>query len=420
MKKKIKLRDQIYNSTFGLSLSYIIESIDRNKKEEYYVSCRYEPELIKNIVKDTSAKLPPVPLPMTHIVGLDSRFEEVKRDIDIESRDICMLEVYGAGGIGKTTFALDIYNKIRHQFEATSFLSNVREKSNESAKGLEDLQRTLLSEMGEETQTMMGSTFIGSSEIKRRLGNKRVLLVLDDVDMTKQLEALAGGGDWFGSGSRIIVTTRDTSMVDKHVVDGFVIRKYKMEKLNDADSLELFCWNAFNMSIPAENFEGVTSHALSYAKGVPLALKVIGSNLKGGSLKDWEMALEKYKKIPNAEIQGVLEISYISLSELDQKTFLDIACFFKGERWEYVQRILKACDFFPSIRPFVMKCLINIDGNGCLDMHDLIQVMGREVVRKESPLNLGDRSRLCSHKEVLQVLKENSVRILSFFYFYLV
>jgi len=55
--------------------------------------------------------------------------------------------------------------------------------------------------MGEETQTMLGSTFSGSSEIKHRLAHKRVLLI--------HLESLAGGHCWFGYGSKIIVTTRE-------------------------------------------------------------------------------------------------------------------------------------------------------------------------------------------------------------------
>ncbi|RDY07575.1 TMV resistance protein N, partial [Mucuna pruriens] len=369
----------------------------------------YEPGLIKKIVKDTYAKLPPIPLPIKHVVGIDSRFQEVKPMIDIGSHDTTrILEIYGTGGIGKTTFALDIYNKIRHKFEAASFLANVREKSNRSTKGLEDLQKTLLSEMGEETEIMMGNTFKGANEIKRRLGHKKVLLVLDDVDTTKQMESLVGGGDWFGPGSRIIITTRDTTLLDKHVIDDVIIEKYEMKELNDRDSLELFCWHAFNMSKPAEKFEDVSNHAVRYARGLPLALQVIGSNLKGGSLKDWKMELDNYKKIPNAKIQEVLEISYHSLYDLDQKIFLDIACFFKGERWEYVERILKACDFFPSIRVFIVKCLITIDENGCLDMHDLIQVMGKEIVRKESSENVGDRTRLWSHKEVLRVLNEDS------------
>ncbi|TKY68170.1 TMV resistance protein N [Spatholobus suberectus] len=381
----------------------------RDLTAEHCEDHEYEPGHIKKIVKDTSAKLPPIPLPIKHVVGVDSRFQEVKPMIDIESHDsVRIIEIYGAGGIGKTTLALDIYNNIRHQFEAASFLANVREKSNKSTKGLEDLQKTLLSEMGEETEVMMGNTFKGANEIKRRLGHKKVLLVLDDVDTIKQLESLVGGGDWFGSGSRIIITSRDTTLLDKHVINDVIIQKYEMKELNDHDSLELFCWHAFNMSEPAENYEGVSNRAVGYAKGLPLALKVIGSNLKGGSLEDWDMELDKYEKVPNAKIQEVLEISYHSLYDLDQKIFLDIACFFKGERWEYVERILKACDFFPSIRVFIVKCLITIDENGCLDMHDLIQVMGREIVRKESSLNVGDHTRLWSHKEVLRVLKENS------------
>ncbi|XP_058757904.1 TMV resistance protein N-like [Vicia villosa] len=365
----------------------------------------YESEFIEKIVRDISAKLTPMPLQIKHLVGLDSRFEQVKSLIDIDSDDtVSMLGIYGAGGIGKTTFALDIYNKIRNRFEAASFLANVREKSNESTTGLEDLQRTLLYEMGEESKTMLGSTFRGSSEIKNSLAKKRVLLIVDDVDSVKQMESLAGGHDWFGSGSRIIVTTRDTDVLHKHDVR---IKTYKLEELNHRESIELFCWHAFNMSIPVENFAKICSHAISYAKGIPLALRVIGSNLKAKSIEEWDIELQKYRKVPDAEIQGVLEISYKCLSDLDRKIFLDIACFFKGERWDYVKRILDACDFFPVIRVFVSKCLMTIDENGCLEMHDLIQDMGRDIVRKESTSNPGERTRLWSHREVLDVLRGN-------------
>ncbi|TKY68172.1 TMV resistance protein N [Spatholobus suberectus] len=375
----------------------------RDLTPEHCKDSGYEPGLIPKIVKDTSAKLPPIPLPTKHVVGIDSRFQEVKSMIDIESHGtVRILEIYGAGGIGKTTFALHIYNNIRHQFEAASFLANVREKSNKSTKGLEDLLKTLLSEMGE------GTEIIGADEIKRRLGHKKVLLVLDDVDAVRQFESLTGGGAWFGSGSRIIITTRVTTLLDKHVTTNVIIEKYEMKVLNDRDSLELFCWQAFKKSGPEENFEDVSNRAVRYAKGLPLALKVIGSNLKGGSLDAWDMELDKYENIPNAKIQEVLEISYHSLNDLDQKIFLDITCFFKGETWEYVESILKASDFFPSIRVFIVKCLITVDENGCLDMHDLIQVMGREIVRRESSENVGDRTRLWCRKEVLRVLKENS------------
>jgi hypothetical protein len=149
-----------------------------------------------------------------------------------------------------------------------------------------------------------------------------------------------------------------------------------------------------------------------------LVLRVIGSNLKGKTIEEWDIELHKYTKVPDAEIHGVLEISYKGLSDLDQKIFLDIVCFFKGERWEYVKRILDACGFNPDIRVFVNKCLITVDENGCLEMHDLIQDMGREIVRKESASNPGERSRLWSHKDVLNVLQGNLVRVMSFFNFH--
>ncbi|XP_029124909.1 TMV resistance protein N [Cajanus cajan] len=363
----------------------------------------FEAELEK-IVEAVFSKLAPVPVQMNHVVGLDYHFEQVKSFLDVESSDtVRMLGIYGAGGIGKTTLAVYLYEKIRHYyFEAASFLIKDRENPNKSNNLLEDLQKKLLSLMGVETETMMGSTNKGELEIKRRLGHRRVLLVLDDVDTKEQLESLVGKLNWFGSGSRIIITTRDAAVLDYD--NG--IKKYKMEELKDCDALELFCWNAFDMPGPAKNFENIAHRAIGYAKGVPLALQVLGSNLKGRIIEEWEIELGKYRKVPNAEIQGVLEISYYSLPEPEMKIFLDIACFFKGEKSNYVKRILMASDL--SIQVLTSKCLLIVDENGCLEMHDLIQDMGREVVRKESPYKPGNRSRLWSHEDVLQVLKENS------------
>lgn len=42
-------------------------------------------------------------------------------------------------------------------------------------------------------------------------------------------------------------------------------------------------------------------------------------------------------------------------------------------------------------------------------MHDLIEDMGKEIVRQESPTEAGERSRLWFHEDVLQVLTEETV-----------
>ena len=42
-------------------------------------------------------------------------------------------------------------------------------------------------------------------------------------------------------------------------------------------------------------------------------------------------------------------------------------------------------------------------------MHDLLQDMGKEIVRRESPKEPGGRSRLWLYEDVIHVLKNNSV-----------
>ncbi|PNY05099.1 TMV resistance protein N [Trifolium pratense] len=373
----------------------------------HHIHTGFEIDHIKEIVEKVHAKIAPKPLLVgENPVGLDQHIEEVKSLLDMKPNDdtISMLGICGLGGIGKTELAKALYNKIVHQFEAASFLANVREKSNK-INGPEDLQKTLLSEMFEQPETELGSTSKGVYEIKHKLGKKKVLLVLDDVDEMEQLENLAGGNDWFGPGSRIIITTRDKGLlIGTH---SFVVQKiYEMTKLNDQHSLELFCRKAFGKSHPKTGYEAISSRAVGYAKGLPLALKVIGSNLATRkNLKAWEHALKDYERIPRKGMQDVLKVSYDVLEPYAQSVFLDIACFFKGKRIEYVEEILDEFSAASNIEELVNKSLLIVE-HGYLNMHDLIQDMGREIVRQESP-NPAKRSRLWFHQDVIDVLSAN-------------
>ncbi|KAL2318715.1 hypothetical protein Fmac_032591 [Flemingia macrophylla] len=371
-------------------------------------SHKYEINLIEEIIDKVYKYIAPKPLHTgQNPIGLESRIEYLNSLLEMKLGDttVHMLGIYGLGGIGKTELVKALYDKIVRDFDAACFLTDVREKSNK-INGLEDLQKTLLSEMLEEIETELGSTSEGMRVIKDRLLRKKVLLVLDDVDNKNQLEKLAGRCDWFGSGSCIIITTRYKDVLIAHKVE----KIYEMKELDEQYSLELFCWNAFKQSHPKPGFGNLSLRAVRVSKHLPLALTVIGSDLAtlyGESLDDWECALEEYENTPpNEKILDVLKISYDRLDDDAKQVFLDIACFFKGEKIEYVKKILDEFGAL-NINVLVNKSLLIID-NGYLKMHDLIQDMGREIVRLEAPNTPGKRSRLWYSEEIIEILTNDS------------
>ncbi|XP_042963128.1 disease resistance protein Roq1-like [Carya illinoinensis] len=237
------------------------------------------------------------------------------------------------------------------------------------------------------------------------LGSKKVLLILDDVDHLTQLETLAGACDWFGEGSRIIITTRDQHLLTTHGV----VSTYKMTRLDQNDAFQLFCWHAFKRDKPSNGYGEFVEQIVNYAGSLPLALVVLGSDLYGRSESEWISAMDEYKQIPHEDIQKILQTSYDRLRENEKNAFRDIACFFDGEQLDDVINMLDIFGFSPnfSIPRLKEKCLIS-EFDGRLQMHNLLRDMGREVVRQESPKIPEVRSRLFIPAEVRDVLENDT------------
>ncbi|XP_047148609.1 disease resistance protein Roq1-like [Vigna umbellata] len=370
----------------------------------------YEYKFIESIVKRVSRVINRVPLHVVdYPVGLSARVLKVKKLLDVGSDGVVhMIGIHGMGGLGKTTLALAVYNSIADDFDQSCFLLNVREESNKHE--LKDLQSILLSKMLREKNIILTSWQEGASMIQERLGRKKVLLILDDVDNREQLQAFAGRADWFGPGSRVIITTRDKQLLKSYEIE----RTYEVEELNENDSLKLLIWNAFKRENVDPSYQDVLKRVVTYASGLPLALEVIGSNLVGKSVEEWESAIEHYKRIPNGEILEILKVSYDALGKEEQSVFLDIACFFKGSSLEEVEHILRVLydhSMKHHIGVLVDKSLIKVlwddEGFGEIEMHDLIEDMGRHIDRQKSPEKPGKRRRLWLGKDILHVLKHN-------------
>ena len=167
-----------------------------------------------------------------------------------------------------------------------------------------------------------------------------MLIILDDVDDSDQLEYLVGNRCWLGKGSRVIITTRYKHLLTVQEVDD----SYEVEELDFEQSRKLLIWHAFKNSPPMQKYMDLLDRLLCYCEGLPLALKVLGSLLIKKAVPQRERQLDKWEREPEQKIYKVLKVSFDDLDHTQKQIFLDIACFLKGEDQDVVSRILDSCN----------------------------------------------------------------------------
>ncbi|XP_059077626.1 disease resistance protein RUN1-like isoform X2 [Cryptomeria japonica] len=334
----------------------------------------YEGRLVKRVVKDVlnTLKITPLDVPV-HLVGLETHMCDLLNRLDLSSsHNTVRVGVSGIGGVGKTTLAKAVYNGIYARFNAYFFA----QKNNT----LVDLQRAILRRLvnyhGE-----VSSVAEGKALMENLLRGVCALVILDDVNDRSHLDAV--NGDWFGPGSRIIITSRNRHILNLAKVDSVL----EMSGLGEGEALQLFCWHAFSRAFAENPYKQLSTRIAKACRGHPLALQVIGAHLFDKKQRDdiqcWEEALHNIGE--NQEISEVLRISYDGLSHVEKEIFQDIAYCFAGERendavmfWE----VLHPNRVQTALKNLSLKMLIGInvsDSQAFLSMHDLLREMGRGI-----------------------------------------
>ncbi|PWA98897.1 disease resistance protein (TIR-NBS-LRR class) [Artemisia annua] len=363
----------------------------------------HEAKVIQKIVKEILLELRFVNFSVDKkLIGMETRVDGVVSSLESSVVDVSIIGIKGMGGAGKTTLARAVYDQISFQFEGQSFVENVREVSKASLSGLKDLQKEILSDVLNDQSITVSSVHDGKKMMRKMMHGRKVLIVLDDVDKIEQLEALVGERDWFKPGSKIIVTTRDMQVLVAHGVKTI----YDVNLLSDEEAICLFSRYAFGREIPIQGYEELSEQVVRYAAGLPLTIRVLGSFLCGKDDLEWEDAIDRLKTIPLKETIEKLELSYYDLEEDYKEIFLDVACLLKGWGKNNAIRALQSCGFHGrnGLRVLEQKSLITISIYGRLEMHDHIEEMGRNIVRRLHPDKPYRHSRLWIDKEIGYIL----------------
>uniref|UniRef100_A0A7N2N8J8 Disease resistance R13L4/SHOC-2-like LRR domain-containing protein n=1 Tax=Quercus lobata TaxID=97700 RepID=A0A7N2N8J8_QUELO len=156
--------------------------------------------------------------------------------------DFRFIGIWGMGGIGKTHLARVVYDKVFNEFQGGCFIANVMSESEKC----------------------------GSIRSARKVSDSK----------------------WFGSGSRVIITTKDRHLLGRHEVHEI----YEAQGLKYIEALRLFSLKAFKERDPPKGYLDFSTSFVDYAKGLPLAISVLGSLLYNRSKKEYEEP-EKWSKL---------------------------------------------------------------------------------------------------------------------------
>ncbi|KAH0754011.1 hypothetical protein KY290_024281 [Solanum tuberosum] len=371
-----------------------------------------ESQLIQLVVQRVLNELSNSPMVVApFVVGIDYSLKELIRQLDVKCNGVKILGLHGIGGVGKTTLSKALYNKLASHFTHRTFILNVKEIATQ--QGIMSLQKKIIQGLFPSNAFSFSPANAneGREKFRRMLREKRILLVLDDVDYVNDgvniLKALMGDKNWFFEGSRVVISTRNKGVLIENIVD----ETFEVRELGDTDSLKLFSYYAFRRPDPSPTFLNLSKQIVSITGKLPLALEVFGSFLfDKRSEEEWVDALGKLKQIRSPRLQDILKISYDGLDDEEKCIFLDVACLFLDQldkKVENVIDVMEGCGFRARIAfdTLTTRSLIKVIDGGDLWMHDQLRDMGRQIVREEGFSEPGKRSRLWDVADVLSVLQ---------------
>ncbi|WVZ49978.1 LOW QUALITY PROTEIN: hypothetical protein U9M48_001284 [Paspalum notatum var. saurae] len=258
---------------------------------------------------------------VSQLIGVDKSRDELismlmpsEHDGDRQFKNITKkISIVGAGGLGKTTLAKAVYDKLKSDYECGAFVSVGREL--DLVKVFKDILFNL--DKGKYKKIHndgRGADFL-ICELREFLENKRYFIVVDDVWEVTTWERIRLALVENNCGSRVITTTRKFDVAKK---SGEV---YKLQPLSHENSKRLLYTRVLGAGGNYEDDQpdDVSNKILKKCAGIPLAIITMSSLLVGKPKNEWS---EVYNTIGfghnkgNGDVEDTMTILSFSYYDL--------------------------------------------------------------------------------------------------------
>uniref|UniRef100_A0A0E0FMH5 AAA+ ATPase domain-containing protein n=1 Tax=Oryza nivara TaxID=4536 RepID=A0A0E0FMH5_ORYNI len=257
------------------------------------------------------------------LVGIDSPREKLIELLMAERRDdgkaqgIKVVSIVGFGGLGKTTLANQVYNKIKGRYDCSVLVSvsqtpNLRNVLRSILKGVRS-HTYGVSDDDDEQQLI--------DRLREYLKDKRYLVVLDDVWSIEDWNIIKCGFLENNYSNGVMTTTRNESLAVACCQE-YNGQVYRIKPLNELDAKMLFLRRTFGSEDACpEQLKDNAKYILKKCGGVPLAIISVASLLASQevvSKEKWDYIQNslRFELEENSSLQWmkhVLNLSYNNL-----------------------------------------------------------------------------------------------------------
>ncbi|XVF30837.1 hypothetical protein REPUB_Repub16aG0092300 [Reevesia pubescens] len=313
----------------------------------------------------------------------------------LKDSNLSITGVYGMGGVGKTT----LVKQVARQAKEENLFDEVVMATVTQSFDINRIQDQIAEELG--VKKLDNQSDAGrAGELRNRLKNsKKVLVILDDIWVKLDLEAVGIPYGAEHQGCKILLTSRELNAL--FLMDS--LQNIPMEVLKEDEAWELFMKTAGDIVLRPD-LHRIANEMAKKCAGLPIAIVTVGNGVKNKkNVHEWRSALQELRRPSKINFRGIpadaysaIELSYKFLEDAErQPTFLlcsimghdavieDLLIYGKGLGiFHGVDSIQEARDkVLTLVSNLKASCLLldgstskySNDGRERFDMHDVVR-----------------------------------------------